>query len=263
MWGKLKRFTQTAIDLRTTSALPSGSVGVKLPTQAGASFDRYWMTVGFNGGTTPTVDVIPFLLIPTMPITPIDTRWVSMTKIAGIPAPAGATASASQYIELTPAIMPGASRLYIRQTAIADSAASHDLPDSTNDVTSAAATDLSTSIALANEAKADYNAHDTDATPTWHFATGGSYQVTAADATDLTTLVTLCLDIQTEYPNHIGDATMHTPADTTNTLGAVTITDLPTCQTFLNDFKAKYNAHLVFAGPENVWVMLFAAEEVK
>lgn len=123
---------------------------------------------------------------------------------------------------------------------------SHNQPDFINEVT----TDdsgglLSESLTLATEIRTDYNAHDLDATPTWHHAAGGSYQVTAAIPSDLPTLITFCLDLQTQYALHLADVLMHFPDDTTNTLTIVVPSDLPTCTSLLNDFKAKFNNHLI------------------
>jgi hypothetical protein len=123
---------------------------------------------------------------------------------------------------------------------------SHDQPDFVNGVT----TDdsgglLAESLALATEIRIDYNAHDLDASPAWHHASGGSYQITAAVPSDLPTLITFCLDLQTQYANHLADVAMHIPADTINTLTVIVPADLPTCTSLINDFKAKFNAHLI------------------
>ncbi len=263
MWGRTKLITKPAIDVRTTTALPVGdSVGAVLPHAAGDGYDKYWLLVGFNGGVTPTVDLVPFIFEPKMPATPTDTRWCGMPKHVGIPAP-DATGTLGQLIELPP-IPPSATRIYLRATDISDSTASHDLLDATNIIASADATDLATGITLGNESKAVLNAHDTDAGTVFHFAAGGGHQVTAVNADTLEAeLVTLCVDIQTIYAAHLADATVHDPADATNTTGAVSITDTATCNSFLNDMKAKYNLHRVFAGPENIYGLLVAAEETK
>lgn len=125
--------------------------------------------------------------------------------------------------------------------------AGHVLPDETNVVLAEDAYSLATAIALATEIRADYNAHDLDATPTWHHAAGGSYQITAAIPVDLPSLITFCIDAQDVYYDHISDATMHDPNDIINTL-TYTITSASTqtdVEDFLIDFKHKFTAHQV------------------
>ena len=260
MWGKTKIITKPAVDVRTTTALPVGEgVGVELPRAATDAYDKCWLLVGFNGGVAPTVDLIPYIYDKNMPSIPTDVRWCALPKIAGI----DTVGAVGQLFEL-PSIPPSATRIYLRSTDVTDPTSPHDKPDGTNTITAANGTDLTTGITLGNQAKAVLNQHDTDTGTAFHFAAGGGHQVTAADAATLEAeLVTLCVDIQTIYAAHIGDATVHDPDDTTNTTGAVTITDTATCNSFLNDMKAKYNAHRIFAGPENVYGLLVAAEETK
>jgi len=260
MWGRTKIITSPAVDVRAITALPSGSSdGYLLPNAGGDVFDRYWLLIGFNGGSTPTVDLIPYVFDPNLPSSPIDMRWCSLTKISGI----DTVGAVGQLVEL-PQIPPSSTRIYLRATDVSDSTASHDYPDAANSITSANATDLTSGIALGNEAKAKYNAHDVDTGTVFHFAAGSNHQVTAADAATLEAeLVALCQDIQTQYAAHLADAIIHSPADAVNTTAAVAIADTATCISFLNDLKAKYNAHRIFSAPANVYALLVAAEETK
>jgi hypothetical protein len=260
MFGRIQKITSGGpVDLLTTTTEPSSPTdGFVIPKLVSQAYDQLWMAVGFEGGQAPSIDIIPHHFVKDLPAAP-DLRWVEGRKVT-ISRPATSTECELFLMPLPPI----ADRLFLQNTAVSDAVASHVAPDTTNIITSADATDLATGIVLANEAKADYNAHDLDAGPVWHFATGGSNQVTAADAATLEAeLVTLCQDIQTQYNAHIADTSIHTPADTTNTLISVTITDTATCITFLNDLKAKYNAHRIFSAPTNAWAMLYVCEETQ
>lgn len=123
--------------------------------------------------------------------------------------------------------------------------AGHTLPDETNEVLADYCTDQATAITLATELRTDFNAHDLDATPTWHYAAGGSYQITAAVPSDVPTLITFCIDAQVQYAAHLADATMHSAADLLHPLShtiVITSTILDV-QAFLNDFKNKFLGH--------------------
>lgn len=99
----------------------------------------------------------------------------------------------------------------------------HKVADTANKVTSLNAVDKATAIALANNLKIAFNAHNRDAistAPTYHAATGTDYSVTAPSATDIDSLIVLANQIKAKYTAHIADATAHTVADTANTIGA-------------------------------------------
>lgn len=78
----------------------------------------------------------------------------------------------------------------------------HGSADSTNAVTSSAATNLATAITRANELKGDLNAHI--AVTAKHLAASAA-AVAAADATDAPSLETLLEDIYTVLSAHIGN----------------------------------------------------------
>lgn len=123
--------------------------------------------------------------------------------------------------------------------------AGHVRADDTNRVLADFVTTQAEAVTLATEIRTDYNAHDTDASPTWHYAAGGAHQITAAVPSDLPTLRTFCIDLQTVYAAHLADAAMHNPVDTINGLSS-TITATSTLDdvlVFLNDFKHKFLAH--------------------
>ena len=67
-------------------------------------------------------------------------------------------------------------------------------------------------------------------------------------ASDLPSLLTLCAEIAGRHVYHLADAFAHKQADGANLLANGPPVDLPTAITFLNDAKAKWNAHLVQAG---------------
>jgi hypothetical protein len=109
-------------------------------------------------------------------------------------------------------------------------------------------------IALANEAKIQYNKHIADIT--MHTTAADTVNVvTAADAIDLATAKTLIGDLLTQYDAHEGDSELvggwaFHPAQETgddSLASAVAPTTLALCCTRLNDLKAKYNAHEVDA----------------
>jgi len=142
-------------------------------------------------------------------------------------------------------------------------AGTHKVVDAANkDVVAIESTSLAHMIAAANSLKAKYNAHDNDAS-TYHLAAGTAHQISAADASDLVTLIDLLNEIRTDFIAHIADDTLHTAADTTNTVSLAALTvashkaadttnNNPTALTAqtleamiasANSLKAKYNAH--------------------
>jgi hypothetical protein len=114
-----------------------------------------------------------------------------------------------------------------------------------------AASTLSSAITLANEIKAEYNAHE--AGLGFH-AVASTNPVTATNASDLATLRTLALNIQTKYAAHLAHAAAHTvaplPGATVDSIwtldSTLTITassDLAALVAFINDVRAKYERH--------------------
>ena len=67
-------------------------------------------------------------------------------------------------------------------------------------------------------------------------------------ATDLPSLLVLCRELAGRHAYHLGDAFAHLQADAANVLANGPPIDLPTAIVFLNDAKAKWNAHLTAQG---------------
>ncbi len=115
-------------------------------------------------------------------------------------------------------------------------------------VATAAATDLATSVALANALKAAYNTHIASIVSVTtgqgaHIVSGGTALATAA-ATDLATAITLANAIKAAYNTHVALTTAHPTADATNTIAAATATDQSSVNTMLNEIKADLNLHI-------------------
>ena len=71
---------------------------------------------------------------------------------------------------------------------------------------------------------------------------------TSPPATDLPSLLRLCTEIAGRHPYHLGDAFAHKQPDGVNGLAGPAPVDLPTALAFINDAKAKWNAHLTAQG---------------
>lgn len=139
--------------------------------------------------------------------------------------------------------------------------------ENTTDVVSATnpATDLAEAILLANDIKAIYNNHRTDANEDSHGTDDDTNVVAAADATDLDTLTTLLVELGADYALHIAntggafhvnaDATnvvtadavqtvaIHEQDDGTNTVASPDASDLASLLTLVTELKASYNGH--------------------
>lgn len=133
----------------------------------------------------------------------------------------------------------------------------HSEPDATNTATSATPVDLATAQTLANEIKADYNAHI--ASTTFHIAADAVNVISSADASDLATLLTLCTEIRLDYNAHRSQAGVHVKADTTNPISTAAPADLAEALVFLIEAKGDYNAHI---GETNthVWIDVAASD---
>ena len=145
---------------------------------------------------------------------------------------------------------------------------SHGVADAVNLITAPVATDLATADALANDIKAQYNAHRVTVAGV-HDNADSVNSVGSADATNLASLQTLANEIKTKYNLHLVSfseldeaITMvnavksdynahrvalasHGAADGTNIVAVADATDLTTAEALANDIKAKYNAHRV------------------
>jgi len=96
-------------------------------------------------------------------------------------------------------------------------------------------------ITLANELKADLNAHIAD---TGEHSSAGSNTVTSADATDLDTLFTLGQELLTNYELHLDNTGIHPGAiDSADRLEERSFETIYGLATALADMKTKYNQH--------------------
>lgn len=124
--------------------------------------------------------------------------------------------------------------------------------DASPAVTTAAATDLPTSIALANALKAAYNTHVASACDPvtgqgCHIAADATNPTAVVNATDLASVEALLNDIKAKYNAHRVLLASHATADATNVSAAAAAIDLPTSQTLANDLKTQINAHFAMA----------------
>lgn len=125
--------------------------------------------------------------------------------------------------------------------------------ETTTLVTEAAATDLATSVALANDCKAQYVAHiaDTDA----HDAADATNTVAAADATDLATAQTLLNEIKGDFNAHVALAASHRGVGGAGgveilTVTTADVTDQTTANALCNALKAACNRHFGAGNPD-------------
>lgn len=109
-------------------------------------------------------------------------------------------------------------------------------------VTAANASDLATSLVLANEIKLRYAGHGVDALA--HKAADGTNLITSPNATDLATAITLANEIKTDYEAHRVSTTFHHVADSTNAIAATNASDQSSLNTLLNELKSDFNAHI-------------------
>lgn len=118
-------------------------------------------------------------------------------------------------------------------------------PTATNlTITVANATDLATSIALANECQRVLNIH-------WQDTYAHKTAVSPVDATpaavDLATGQTLANALKAAFNTHLSAANVHWTNDGTNTVATANATDQTTLNALLNAIKSAYNAHVVSA----------------
>src|SRR5690606_38323895 len=96
-------------------------------------------------------------------------------------------------------------------------------------------------VALANDIKANYNAHLSAAGV--HTQDDETNVVATADATDTASAITLLNAIKAAYNAHRVDITVHDAADNTNAVAAADATTLTTAITLADEIKTDYNAH--------------------
>lgn len=112
-------------------------------------------------------------------------------------------------------------------------------------VSAATASDLPTSITLANQLRQVAIQMVGDATA--HLVADATNVVSAAIASDLATTQTLLNDVKAKFNAHLLQAGVHVNNDTTNTVATANATDLASSQTLANALKTAINAHLASA----------------
>lgn len=117
----------------------------------------------------------------------------------------------------------------------------HLRPDKVNVVALLDATDEASTVALANELKADYNAHLTQAGV--HSANDTVNAVSVANATDYASAYLLLNDFKAKYNLHRASTSFHTTADSTNTLSTADASTPSTAIALANAAKLLYNYH--------------------
>ena len=117
-------------------------------------------------------------------------------------------------------------------------------------VSAANASDLATSLTLANAIKRVYELHLESASG----LEGGVLAHKEADAapalttaTDLATAITLANAIKADYNTHRASTTYHYNADATNVVTSADATDQTSLNTLLNEIKTDLNAHMASA----------------
>lgn len=136
--------------------------------------------------------------------------------------------------------------------AVMMSTSPHRRPDTVAEDTADATTEA-TAYALANSLKAKYNTHI--ALTSAHFVADATNGVTAADADSVASLLTLGNEIKADFNKHLADKG-HVASDLVNEIKADDIAGddepakLAAAYVLLNEAKAKFNAHRVYAwGP--------------
>lgn len=121
-------------------------------------------------------------------------------------------------------------------------------------ITAANATDLASSLLLAEQIRGVYNTHlDNDAA---HKIKDPKPALAAA--TELATAITLANAIKADYNTHRASTTYHYNADATNVTSSADATDQTSLNTLLNELKTDLNAHLA-SGPAGSLAQLIDA----
>ena len=101
-------------------------------------------------------------------------------------------------------------------------------------------------VGLANDLKAQYNAHRTQSTI--HSSNDTTNVVSVANATNLATAITLLNDIKAKFNAHAVSLTFHTAADTADVVTVADATTLQTAVTLAHALQTAYNTHRTAAG---------------
>lgn len=121
-------------------------------------------------------------------------------------------------------------------------------------ISAANASDLATSLVLAEQIRGVYNAHlDNDAAHKL-----ADPKPALSPATTLATAITLANAIKADYNTHIASTTYHYNADATNAITSSNATDQSSLNTLLNELKTDMNAHIA-SGPAGALVRLTSA----
>lgn len=126
--------------------------------------------------------------------------------------------------------------------------------DTTTLVTTADASDLATSVALANALKVRYTAHiaDTDA----HVAADATNVIAAADASNLATAQTLLNELKADFNLHIARQASHrnyvsgAGGATVAVVSTADAIDQSTANALANALKAAFNRHFAAGAPD-------------
>lgn len=109
-------------------------------------------------------------------------------------------------------------------------------------VATADASDLATSVALANALKAAWNTHC--ASTAQHASADATNVASSADATDLASVQTLLNELKGDFNAHVVSGTFHRgAADKIHSITSANATDQNTANTLANELKADFNAH--------------------
>ncbi len=112
------------------------------------------------------------------------------------------------------------------------------------DAAIADASDLATSMALANALKVAMNAHF--ALTTLHAAADGAVSITSANATDLPTAQTLVNEMFTDWNLHLmTGVAVHKVADMGHRGTSATASDQATTNARANELRRSFNAHVL------------------
>ena len=121
-------------------------------------------------------------------------------------------------------------------------------------ITAANASDLATSLTLAEQIRGVYSAHlDDDAAHKL-----ADPKPTLVAATTLATAITLANAIKSDYNTHRASTTYHYNADATNAVSSADATDQSSLNTLLNEIKTDINAHMA-SGPAGSLAQLISA----
>jgi hypothetical protein len=119
-------------------------------------------------------------------------------------------------------------------------------------VSTANATDLTTSIALISALQVSYTTHIASACDATtgqgaHLATDATNVLVAAVPTDLASCETAVNELKAQFNAHLALTSSHPVADATNTVSTADASNLSTTEALANALKTKFNAHIAAA----------------